>query len=164
MPVDLEGEDERDVDVDALVNHLLDRGQTLGRRGNLDEHIRAAGSREQVAGFCDGGLGVVGRHRRDLQANVAILLVGAVENRAQDVGGHLDVGDGKRLEDVLAIGDALLHQLRHLLVVVRAPVDRLLEDRGIRGDSYHRVIVNQTLQVAGRDETTPDIVVPDALP
>ncbi len=161
--VAVEREDQGNVDVDAFIDHLLDRGQALGRRRNLDHDVGAIGTLEEVASLGDGLLRVVGGGGGNFQADVAVHVVCAVVDGPKDVGGALDVFDGERLENLLAVRDPLAHQLLHGVVVVAAAVNRLLEDGGIGGDADDRIFIEQTLEVAGDDQPAANVIVPDAL-
>ena len=80
--------------------------------------------------------------RRHLQADVAVDVVGAIVDRAQDIRGHLDVPNGELLEDSGGVGYALAYQPANGLVVVATPVDRFLEDGGIGGDADNGVLID----------------------
>ena len=70
--VHLDGEDERDVDVQAGEEQFLN-GRKTGRSGrNFDHHVRPIQPREQPLGFFDRRFGVVGQQRRNFQADEPI--------------------------------------------------------------------------------------------
>ncbi|MGY2938305.1 hypothetical protein ACVWZ6_007907 [Bradyrhizobium sp. GM6.1] len=100
---------------------------------------------------------------RDFQADIAVAALEAVVDRAQHVGGVLDVLDRDGLEQ---IGDRPIAALQCLadrrVVLVRA-ADRFLEDRGVGGDAFDAVGVDQPLQVALGDEAAGQEVQPDGL-
>ena len=57
--VPVEGEDQGDVDADALGDDGRDRGQPGQRGGDLDQHVGPIDDLGQFVGLCDSGGGVV---------------------------------------------------------------------------------------------------------
>src|SRR5699024_7574677 len=85
--VPLDGEDQRDVDADALTDGRGDRGQArLGGR-DLDEQVLPADHRMQVLDLLDGALGVVGQARVDLDADPAVDALRGGMDLGEHVGG-----------------------------------------------------------------------------
>lgn len=102
----------------------------------------------------------MGQPRVDLDGDPAVLTVGGVEDRTQDVGGvpHVrrrDHPDGF-LDGHLAGG-----QVGELGVVAVTLGDGLLEDRRVGGDTDDVLLVDQLGQVAGRDPLAGQVVQPD---
>ena len=147
------GEEQRDVDVDALEDRLLDRGDSGRGAGNLDEDVRAAEALPVVARLAKRLLGVARSLGTDLERHEAVASQ-LVVDRAQDVRPQLHVRHGDLVVDRPRI-EAPLGQLADLAVVVRAAEDRLLEDRWIRRDPAQAVLDDQALE---------DLVEPDARP
>ncbi len=161
--VGLEGEQQRDVDIDPVADERLD-GRNPGRRGrHLDHHVDAVHRLPQTTGLVERGLGVVGEVGRDLQADVAVAAAAAVVDRAQDVGDVLDVVDGQDLVGALGVEIAPARQLLELDLVVGRAGDRLLEDGGVGRDTAQAVLVQEPPQLATRDEAPPDVVEPHRL-
>ena len=79
--VDVDAEHQRDVDVDALGDRVLDgRDPGLGRR-DLDEHVRPIEPAHRARARAQRGLGILGEVRLDLDAREAIGSVGGVVTR-----------------------------------------------------------------------------------
>src|SRR6185503_10270681 len=163
LAVALEGEDQRDVARDAGGDRLLDRGQPLGRGGDLDEEVGPVDHRVEALGLLDRALRVVREPRVDLERHPPVTGVVArlVPLRAEDVARAADVLDGEREEDLLRVA-LLLQDLAELVVVGVALGDRRLEDRRIGGDAVH-ALVDERLEVAVAHERARQEVDPDAL-
>ncbi len=84
-------------------------------------------------------------------------------DRAELVGGVLDVADGQVLVDLHRAGLALRQEGAQAIVVVAALAHRLLEDRGVGGDALQPVLRDEPLQSAALQELTVDEVEPDGL-
>ena len=164
LAVALEREDERDVDRDAGGDRLLDRGQALQRRRDLDEQVRAVDERVQPLGLGDRRVGVVGEVGVDLERDPAVarVLAHIVPARAQDVAGRPDVVDGDGEEDLLRVALRLEH-LAQLLVVGVALGDRALEDGRVGRHAVH-ALADERLELALLDEAAREKIDPDALP
>ncbi len=92
--VHVPGEEQRDVDVDAVGDELLDGRYALLCGGHLDHGVVTADGLPEAAGFCDGAGGVVGELRRDLEADIAVAAVRRLVDRRHHVGRHPDILDG----------------------------------------------------------------------
>src|SRR5436305_7650616 len=66
------GEDHRDVDIDAAINGLFNRGQAFGGRGNLNHHVAAIQTLEQTLRLFNRALRFVGKARVDFETDVAV--------------------------------------------------------------------------------------------
>jgi hypothetical protein len=98
--VALDGEQQRDVDVDAVGDRPVG-GLDPGRGGgDLDHRVGAVDALPQVAGGGERGVGVVRERRVDLEAHEAVGALGPVVDRRQHVGGGADVLDRQRLVDL----------------------------------------------------------------
>jgi hypothetical protein len=159
----LDLEQQRDVDVQALVGHLLDRRQTLVGAGDLDHQVGPVDAPPVLARLLHRALRVERDVGIDLERDVAVVAVGLVVDRAQHVGGVLDVLDRDRLVDGAGVGP-LVRQLLDLLVVVLGAEDRLLEDRGIGGLAAQGLLAHESLEFAAARHRSPDLIQPDARP
>ena len=156
-------EQQRDVDVDAVGDQIVDRRQAFLRARHLDHQVLATDLAPQPLGFVDGALGVLGEIGRDFDADKAVGAMGGVVCRAQHVGGLLDVLDRQMLED-LADGPVL--HLQHTgdgRVIFVGMADGLLEDGRVRGHPAQAVVIGELLQAALGDETAGQEIEPDGL-
>ncbi|MFK4398648.1 hypothetical protein ABIF31_005205 [Bradyrhizobium elkanii] len=163
LAIDLLREQQRDVDADAFADQVLDRRQALRRRRHLDHQVLAVDVFPEPFGLRDRALGVhreIGRH---LEADEAVAAVAVVVDRAQHVGGALDVLDRKVLEQVGDRAVAALEGLADRPVIFVGAADRLLEDRGVGCHAFDAVGLDQPLQVAVGDEAAGEEVQPDGL-
>ena len=99
-------EQQRDVDVHALVQRLLDRREPLLGGGDLDHHVRAVDEAPVHPRLLERALGVVRQPRRHLERDVAVVAAGLVVDRPQHVGGELHVAHRQPAVD-LARGEPL---------------------------------------------------------
>jgi hypothetical protein len=157
----LDAEEQRDVDVAPLVDHLLDRGGALGRARDLDHEVGAIDALPVLARLLHRAIGVEGEVRVDLEGDEAVGAVARVVDHAQHVAGVLDVADRELLVDP-AVVEALARRLGELLVVVVGAEDGGVEDRRVRGHAAQGVLLDQPLQLPGGDEGALDLVEPDA--
>src|SRR5579883_472133 len=160
--VRLDGEDQRDVDVEALADELPDGRDARIRRRHLHHDVRAVDRGPEAAGFGDAGRGVVGQPWRYLDADESVLPAGPVIEGAEEVCRGHDVFEQQPFVD-RGWARATLQQLLDGRVVVGAVEDRLLEDGRVHRHAPDAAI-DQGLQVSGGEEAAPDAVVPGALP
>lgn len=99
---------------------------------------------------------------RDLEADEAILPIGRVIHRPQDVAGVLNVGDDEPLIDMVDI-TPLSHELLNLLVVTIAARNGFVENGGIRGDTTQSLLSDAPFQLVARDLATGEIIEPVTL-
>ena len=156
-----DAEQQRHVDVHALVQRGLDRRGPRARGGDLDHQVRPVDQAPVHAGLLDRPVGVVREARGDLERHVAVDAVRVVVDGAQHVGRELHVADGQAAVD-LPRGEALLRGVGDVGVVVGRPEDRLLEDRGVGGHAAERVLLHHPPQLAALDHPAADLVQPDA--
>ena len=117
LPVVLNREDHRDVDIDAAINGLFNGRQAFLGCRNLDHYIPAAKAFEQAIGFFNCSLRLVGQARTYFQTDIAIDAVGLVINRLKDIRRTRDIVDDQRLVDVLDTQTGT-NQRTQLIVVV----------------------------------------------
>ncbi|MGY4314565.1 hypothetical protein ACVWW1_003892 [Bradyrhizobium sp. JR3.5] len=163
LAIDLLREQQRDVDADAFADQILDRRQALRRRRHLDHQVLAVNVLPEPLGLRDRALGVhreIGRH---FEADEAVAAMALVVDRAQHVGGVLDVLDREVFEQVGDRAVALLEGLADRPVILVRAADRLLEDRGVGRHTFDAVGLDQPLQVALGDEAAGKEVQPDGL-
>ena len=165
LAVAVDGEDQRDVDADALseVASVIEgspasvAGILIITFGRSTSHHSAWASAEVLS--------VSWRDPRvDLDGDPAVLAVGGVVGRAQHVAGPADVEGGEQ-PDRLLQRHAANGQVMDLLGVGRVALGRafqgLLEDRRVAGHADHMLVVDQLLQVAGDQAVPADVVQPD---
>ena len=126
----LDAEEQRDVDVAPLVDHLLDRRRALGGARDLDHQVGAVDAVPVLARLLDRALGVEGEIGIDLEGHEAVLAAALVVDDAQHVAGVLDVADRELLVDP-AVVLARARELGELLVVVVGAEDRRLKIVGL---------------------------------
>ncbi len=155
---------QRDVDIDAFADQLLKGRNTLGSAGHLDHQVRTIHCAPQPTGIAYGSFGVMRQERRDLQADVAIALTGAVVHGPQCIGGVLNVFDREDFINARGVQVLTLLQLEQGIGVIGAAGDGLLENRGIGGNAAQPVLFDQPLELAAGDEIAANVIQPDGLP
>jgi hypothetical protein len=145
--VGLDREQQRHVDVDALVDRRFDRADALRRAGDLDHHVGAIDRLPVAAGHGERAVGVARQVGHDLERDEAVATVGGLVDRRQHVGRRLDVGDRQRVVDLLGAVSGAGQLLDRVVVITRAE-DRLLEDRGVGGDAAQALLLDHALQLA----------------
>ena len=149
--VGLDREQQRDVDVDAAGQRLLDRVEALVGPRDLDHQVRAVHAAPEVLRLPQRAAGGIEREiRRDLERHEPVVAAGRVPHGAEHVGRELHVLDRDVLVDLLG-RQPLARELLDVVVVVVRAEDRLLEDRGIRSDAAERVLLDQPLELPGLD-------------
>ena len=156
-----EREQQRDVDVDALVQSLLDRPDALVRPGDLDHHIRPIDALPERADLLECALGIVRQLRRHFQRHKPVPPVRAAVHLGQDVGRELNVADRDPLVDRHRV-EVLVRERAQILVVVGRAEDRLLEDRRVRRHPAQRLHRDHTGQLTALDHRPSDLIEPDA--
>ncbi len=156
-------EEQRHVDADAVRRQRLNRRNAFLGGRHLHHEVVARHHLVETTGLGQGLIGVEGEVGRDLQADIAVGAVARLVDRAQHVGGGLDVGDRAALVEVDDPGVALVHHGLQGVVVLGRAADRLLEDRGVGGDAAQAVLVHQGLELPFRDEAPGDEVEPHGL-
>ncbi len=162
LVVTLEREDQGHVDVETVGDAALDRRHALGGRGDLHHQVRARDRLPEAVRLLDGGFGVGRELGRDLDADVAVGAARPLVDRREDVGGGANVLDGERVEDGVGVL-AFAGEGEHAGVVVVALRDRLLEDRGVRGQPRDVAGGDHLLQLARGQQAATDVVVPGGL-
>ncbi len=161
LAVAIEAEDQGHVDGASLGDHLLDRRQTLLRARDLDHQIAPIDLLVEVSGSSLGTGAVVGETRIDFHADVPVDAARLVVHLRKDVAGAMDVADHQR---PVVVDDRSIEgtHLGELLVVVARPLDRLLEDRGIRGQPPYAAVA-QRHELTRGDVAALQVVEPGAL-
>ena len=162
LAVDVVGEEERDVDIDAVEDRLLDCRQSCGRRGDLHHDVRPLQPLEVPLRLGDRSLRVVRQRGADFDADESIAAFALVVDRPEDVRGVGNVLQHQLVVDLIA-RLVLRRKLPQLCVVVIAAADGLLEDRRIGRHAAQIVLLDHLLQPAGGDQPALHLVVPDTL-
>ena len=157
-----DGEEQRDVDVDALRQALPDRRNALGGSGNLDHDVGPVAFAPEAPRLGDRARRCRARvrarprsrrsRRRRFVASKTPRKTSAADRTSRTASASKTCGSvrpGARAADVR--------------VVEIAARDRLLEDRGVRGHARKAVLGDQAREPAAVDQVSADVVVPDAL-
>ena len=161
LDVTLDAEDQGDVDVRALRDHRLDRGQPRGSGRDLDHHVRPCDAPLQVARRGDRELCVTGDFGRDLDADEPVSAVLTLVDRTQDIGGGLHVLDQQVPHGRLGLLPCV-ETPGHLVGVGVRALQRPGEDRRVRGDAADSGVAVPR-QLPGADHSAVDLVEPHAL-
>ncbi len=145
----------------AVSASMAGRPSAGGR--HLYHQVLAAHVLPQPFRFDDGALGIVGQIRRHFQADKAVTALGRVIDTPQHVRSILDVLDRDSLEQVGHRAVAFFQRRGNRGVIFVGTADRLFEDRGVGGDAFHPVGIDQFLQFALGDEAAGQKVEPDRL-
>ena len=156
-----DGEQQRDVDVDAAGGELLDRGDPGLGGGHLDHHVGPGEPAPQLERLLDRGLGVVGEVGRALERDEPVASVALVVGGAQQVGGPADVVERELEEQLLRVAHPGGDGGAQLVVVAVGAGDRLGEDRRVRGRAGHRAVGDQRGEVAAVQQLARERVEPD---
>ena len=119
-------------------------------------------ARVQALGRGESAGGVVGQQRRHLQRHPAVHAVGAVVDRAEQIGGPREILE-RQLEEQRLAGLALVQLFADRGVVGAAVLDRVVEDRRIRGEPGDRKLVDVALERAAVEQVARDVVEPETL-
>ena len=138
-------------------------GRPSGRGRHLYHQVLAAHVLPQPFRLDDGALGIVSQIRRHFQADKAVTALGRVIDTPQHVRSILDVLDRDSLEQVGHRAVAFFQRRGNRGVIFVGTADRLFEDRGVGGDAFHPVGIDQFLQFALGDEAAGQKVEPDRL-
>ncbi len=159
--VALDREDQGDVDVDSLAEHLADRREPGSGGGDLDHHIGTLAAAPELARHLDCPLGRARHRRGDLDADKAVVALRLVVDGPEDVGCGLDVLDHQLPKNLFGLSLGC-DQPDHGFVVVRRAADRLLEYGRVGGDAADSLVA-QPGQLTRADQLAADVVVPEAL-
>src|SRR6185436_4871448 len=129
---------------------------------DLDEEIRATGARVQVPRCGDGARGVVRERGGDLERDPAIDTISSRMDRPEEIGGAGQVLDGE-LEEKLLTRETRRGLLADRRVVVVAVLDRVVEDRRVRGEPRDRQFPDVAGERPSGEEGARDVVEPEAL-
>ena len=152
-------EHQRDVDVDALGDELLNRRNPFGRGRHLDHQVGTFQLLKITPRFSHCAFRVEGQVGVDLKTDVAVLAGALLIDRQEQAGRHADVLQRQRF---IHFADACPthHHFLQLFIVVVAVGDGLLKDGRVGSDAAHS-LVNERLQFPRRDKGAPDVVQPD---
>ncbi len=156
-------EQQRNVDVDAVGDQVVDGRHAFGRRRHFDHQVFAIDGMPQALGFGDGALGVFGEIRRDFDADKAVGAVRCIEYRAEHIGRALDILDSKLFKNLAGRPILLFEDLRHRVVIFIGMADGVLEDRGVRRHAAQAVLVAELLEAAFGDEAAREKIEPNRL-
>ena len=159
--VALDGEQQRDVDVDATGGELLDGGDAGLGGGNLDHHVGPREAPPQRQGLLDGRRGVVCQVGRAFERDEPVAPVAGVVGRAQQVGRMADVVEREREEELLRVVHTGGDRRADLVVVGVRAGDRLGEDGGVGGRPGHRAVGDQRREGAAVQQLARERVQPD---
>ena len=93
MLVNFLREQQRDIDVDAFANELLESRNAFSRAGNFDHHVGTVHCFPKAARFFERALRVAGKIGRNLQADITIATAGLVVDRTEQIGSVLDIAN-----------------------------------------------------------------------
>ena len=158
----LERKQEGDVDVDPVGQQALDRGPSFTRAWHLDHDVRTGHGGPQATGFRDRAGRVARERGRHLERDEPVSALRCVVDRAKRVRSSADVFHGEQVED-LTVGPGRSGDSGERLVVVGASADGVLEDRWV-GCHAAQPVVDQPLELPGRQHPASQVVEPDALP
>ena len=156
-------EEQRDIDVDPFADALLDGRNAFHGGRDLHHQVGAIHGFPQPARVFDGALRVFGQKRRNFQADVTVALFGAVVDRAQRVGGILNIFDGQDLVDAHGVQILALLQFEQRVGIVGAAGDGFFENGRVGGDAAQAVFVDQAFQLAARDQAAANVIQPGGL-
>ena len=155
-------EQERHVDRDAGKDRLLDGGQSLPGPGDLDEEVAKLRPAEQRFGGGERARRIVCQQRRHFQRDPAIHAIGPVVNGAEKVGRPAEVVQ-RQLEEEGYGRDPVSDLRADRRVVGGAVLDRVIEDRRVRGETGHRQLVDVPLERPAIQQVAGDVVEPQTL-
>jgi hypothetical protein len=155
-------EQQRDIDRNAGEDRRLDGGKPFRGTGYLDEEVGLAGAPMEIARGRERFVGVMRQKRRDLERDPAVDPVGAGEDGPEQLRGPGQVRERQSEEQVLCRagrGPAF----GNVRVIGSGVLDRMIEDRGIRGEACDGELVDVALQGAVVQQLAGDVVEPQAL-
>src|SRR6185503_14527695 len=91
LPITWQPKEQRDVDVDAFADELLDGGQPFGRRRDFDEHVGPLQRSPQTTGLNDRTFSVMRQVWIDLQTHISFPRVSLIVHGSELVGRALHV-------------------------------------------------------------------------
>jgi hypothetical protein len=156
-------EEEGHVDVHPLADERANRGRSRLRARHLDHHVLASERRPQPARFGDRAFGVVRQQRRHLEAHVSIATASPFVHTTEQIGRVLNVGDRETFIQIAGRTQRAATGRGKRLRVIGAAGDRLLEDGRVRRHAAEAVLLDQTSELAARDEMAADVVEPHGL-
>ena len=155
---------QRDIDIDAFTEQLLNGGNPFRRSRHLDHHVLATDCFPQPQRFIQRALRVVSQIRRHFQAYIPIALLRALVDRPEQVGSVLNVANREQFITRFGVEILAPRQRIQKILVFRAAGDCLFENRGIGSHPPQAVFIDQPLQVSALEQIAPDVIEPDGLP
>ncbi len=110
----------------------------------------------------NGARGVMRDHRRDFERNPAIGTVCTLVNRPEKIGRARNVFEGE-VEEHLLGGAALAQTIADRGVIGRAVLDRMIENRRVRGKSRDRQLFDVFPESSTVEQVSGNVVEPQAL-
>ena len=162
--VDVLREQQSHVDVDPFTDELLDRRETFRSSRHLHHEIFAAHCFPKPPRFVDRLLRLVREIRGDFETHIPISPMSLIVDRAQHVGGILNIANRERFIYLLGIEIFLRAQFLERFGVIGASSDGLLENGGVGRDPTQAVLLDQAREFSRRDQVAADIVEPHRLP
>jgi hypothetical protein len=154
-------EQQRHVDVDASRGELLNRGNALLGRGDLDHDVRPLQPTPQVERLLDRRVTVAGEVGGALERDEPVASIGLLVGGAKQVGGAAYVVECELEEELPWMADPRGDSSAQLVVVAVRAGDGLGEDRGIRGSTGHLAIAHQPSEVPAVEQIARERVEPD---
>ena len=136
-------EDQRHVDVAAARDHLLDRAEAGLRGRDLDVEVGPVAQLVEALRLGDRALLVVREVGVDLPRDVAVRARRVASQTGRSRSHASTTSSWLRPMKISRGSSVSLQQLAQLLVVGAAVRDRLLEDRGVRGDADDGVVAHE---------------------
>ena len=125
---------------------LLDRGDALERRRDLDHHVGPVDAAVQVARRRDRAVGVVRERGRDLERHEAVAAAVARRSTGRSTSVAATMSSITTAQYVSSIDSPCVGALGELLVVALAGADGLVEDRRVRRDAADAVDLDELLE------------------
>ena len=162
LPITWQSKEQRDVDVDAFADELLNGGQPFCRRRDFDENIGAIQRPPQTTSLQNRAFSVMRQVWIDFQTHISIPRVRLIVHGSELVGCALHVALGESFVNHLGALPLEGHGPDVLLIILAAG-NGLLEDRWIGGHAPQSIFLDQPPQLATEDQIPPGVVQPDRL-
>ncbi len=161
--IDLLREQQRDVDVDAVAEELVNCRKARFCRRDLDHQVFAPNRAPEPPCLGDRRFGIHCQVGRDFQADISVLALRSIVDGAQRVRRMADVLDREVLIERHDTVVALIFDGLQRRIVIRAASDRLFEDRRVGRDACQPILLDKRFETAFGDEASREEVEPDCL-